>query len=62
MVPGVGIVSFGDGVVFVLRGAGVLGAFVAVLRFAAGCRRRSGGGRRRGAAPRRLALRSNPGI
>lgn len=62
MVPGVGIVSFGEGVVVVVRGAGVFGAFVAVLRFGAGCRLRRGGGRRRGAAPRRLALRSNPGM
>lgn len=61
MEPAIGIVSLGEGIV-VVRGGGVLGVCVAVVRFGAGWRRRRGGGRRRGAAPRRPALRINTGI
>lgn len=63
--PAIGIVLLGEGVVAVLHGGVVVlrwGEFVVVVRFGAGCRRKTGGGRRSGAAARRPALRINPGM
>lgn len=59
--PAIGMVALGEGAV-VVRGGGVFGVFVVVVRFGAGCRRRRGGGRRSGAAARRPALRASPCI